>query len=236
MPRVGSSMISSFGLGRQPLGEHDLLLVAAATACRPASSSAVVLELQPRGPVARPGAFSAPRRISPSRRERAADASASTLRAIERSMTRPCWRRSSGTKPMPGAHRGARARRRAAGRPSTSTWPASARSMPKIARATSLRPAPTSPASPTISPARTSKRDVEEHALAGEAARPRAATLADLGVLLGEQRRRARGRPSGGPSRRSSSRRSARRATYGAVAHHGDACRRARRPRRGGGR
>ena len=32
MPRVGSSMISSFGFGGQPLGEHDLLLVAAAQA------------------------------------------------------------------------------------------------------------------------------------------------------------------------------------------------------------
>ena len=41
--------------------------------------------------------------------------------------------------------------------PSISTWPASGRSIPKIARATSLRPAPTSPASATISPARTSK-------------------------------------------------------------------------------
>ena len=42
-------------------------------------------------------------------------------------------------------------------RPATSTVPASARSTPKMARATSLRPAPTSPASATISPARTSK-------------------------------------------------------------------------------
>ena len=38
MPRVGSSMISSVGFGGQPLGEDDLLLVAAAhrrgVACR----------------------------------------------------------------------------------------------------------------------------------------------------------------------------------------------------------
>src|SRR4051794_8524774 len=78
------------------------------------------------------------------------------LRLIDRSMTRPCWRRSSGTKATPaaiaavGLPLGSR-------RPWTSTWPPSALSTPKIARATSLRPAPTRPASATISPARTSK-------------------------------------------------------------------------------
>ena len=77
------------------------------------------------------------------------------LRSIESGMTRPCWRRSSGTKPMPAAMA---AFGEAGGslRPCTSTPPASARSMPKIARATSERPAPTRPASATISPALTS--------------------------------------------------------------------------------
>ena len=54
-------------------------------------------------------------------------------------------------------------------------------STPKIARATSLRPAPTRPASATISPRRTSKDDVDEHALAREAVDLQD-RLADLGV------------------------------------------------------
>ena len=78
------------------------------------------------------------------------------LRMIDELMTSPCWRRSSGTRPTPApiAADGDERRRR---RPPTVTEPASYESMPKIARATSLRPAPTSPASATISPARTSK-------------------------------------------------------------------------------
>ena len=77
------------------------------------------------------------------------------LRSIEMGITSPCWRRSSGTRPMPAA---IAALGEAGGslRPCTSTEPASARSMPKIARATSERPAPTRPASATISPALTS--------------------------------------------------------------------------------
>ena len=77
------------------------------------------------------------------------------LRSIEIGITSPCWRLSSGTKPMPAA---IAAFGEAGGslRPCTSTPPASARSMPKIARATSERPAPTRPASATISPALTS--------------------------------------------------------------------------------
>ena len=78
------------------------------------------------------------------------------LRSIEKSMTRPCWRRSSGTSPIPAAIavEGDPGGRRL---PSISTEPASQRSMPKIARATSVRPAPTKPASATISPLRTTK-------------------------------------------------------------------------------
>ena len=52
--------------------------------------------------------------------------------------------------------------------PPISTDPASQRSIPKIARATSVRPAPTSPASATISPLRTVERHVGEDALARE--------------------------------------------------------------------
>ena len=76
------------------------------------------------------------------------------LRSIEKSITSPCCRRSSGTRPIPAAIA-------AVGEPGGSffpsirTAPASQRSMPKIARATSVRPAPTSPASATISPLQT---------------------------------------------------------------------------------
>ena len=98
---------------------------------------------------------SEPRGIRPKRCTRRSEASA-TFRSIERSMIRPWRRRSSGTRPTPAAI--ARVGEPGgSGRPSTSTEPASQRSMPKIARATSLRPAPTRPASATISPARTSK-------------------------------------------------------------------------------
>ncbi len=71
-------------------------------------------------------------------------------------MTRPCCRRSSGTRATPAAIA-------ASGEELGSTWPrtvtrpADRRSMPKTARATSLRPAPTSPARATISPRRTEK-------------------------------------------------------------------------------
>ena len=50
MPRVGSSTISTFGLGGEPLAEHDLLLVAARERAD-GVAEAVVLELQPRGPL-----------------------------------------------------------------------------------------------------------------------------------------------------------------------------------------
>ena len=69
---------------------------------------------------------------------------------------RPCLRRSSGMKPMP-ARMAARGLCAGSTRPPTVTVPASYRSIPKTARAISLRPAPTRPARPTISPARTVK-------------------------------------------------------------------------------
>ena len=110
-----------------------------------------------------------------------------------------------------GPHR--RARRAAAGaagrRPRRGRRPA--RSMPKIARATSLRPAPTRPASATISPRRTSKETSMN--TPSRVSRSTSSTVdADLGVLLREQRATARGRPCGAPARRASCRRSARRA------------------------
>src|ERR1700678_4390298 len=92
-------------------------------------------------------------RISPWRRNVPMDASAMFC-CTDMSMTRPCCLRSSGTKPIPAliAAAGDTLRR---SRLPTVTEPASYRSTPKTARATSLRPEPTSPASATISPAAT---------------------------------------------------------------------------------
>ncbi len=153
MPRVGSSRISSFG----SVASH----LASTTFCwlpperNPTGSSRRWKRRRSRSAHSRVRRFSAPARISPSRVSAFMRVSVA-LRAIDRSITRPCIRRSSGTNATP-ARIAASGRPTASRTPSTSTWPASARSMPKIARATSLRPAPTRPASATISPARTSK-------------------------------------------------------------------------------
>src|SRR3954468_9503119 len=152
MPRVGSSTISSFGL----VASH----LPSTTFCWLPPDSVPTLSPSrwylscSRAAHSSASGFSAPLRISPVRasaRRRVSD----TLRAIERSITSPCWRRSSGTKPRAGGGGGG-GRPPGSCCPAPSTRRASALSMPKIARATSLRPAPTSPASATISPARTS--------------------------------------------------------------------------------
>ena len=70
-----------------------------------------------------------------------------------------------------------RRRRRPARAPSIVIVPASTGSAPKIARASSERPLPTSPASPTISPAATVERHVVQHARPAQARRPAAAAL-----------------------------------------------------------
>ena len=98
---------------------------------------------------------SADRKMSPPLRSRASDASA-TLSSIPMSMTRPCCLRSSGTNATPAAM-AADGWPFGNGLPSRCTEPAVRRSIPKTARATSVRPAPTSPARATISPRRTAK-------------------------------------------------------------------------------
>src|SRR4051794_28430501 len=153
MPRVGSSMISSLG----SVASH----LASTTFCwlppdrkptgSPRSCSLICRRCAQSAATRR----SAPRPMTPSRPSRPSVVSVA-LRSIERSMPSPCWRRSSGTSPMP-APIAALGDPFGSSRPPISTVPASRRSMPKIARATSLRPAPTSPARATISPRRTSK-------------------------------------------------------------------------------
>ncbi len=90
------------------------------------------------------------------RRHRRLREARATLWSMARSITRPCWRRSSGTKPIPAAI-DAVGDRGGIVAPLTNTLPASRSSMPKIARATSLRPAPIKPERATISPACTLK-------------------------------------------------------------------------------
>ena len=79
-----------------------------------------------------------------------------TLEVMGKSSTRPCWWRSSGTYAMP-AVMAAEGLSKVTAWPARMTSPESRLSMPKSTRATSLRPAPTSPAMPTISPPRTLK-------------------------------------------------------------------------------
>ena len=87
------------------------------------------------------------------------------LRSIEKSITRPCWRRSSGTSPMPAAI-AAVGEPGGSRRPAISTDPASQRSMPKIARATSVRPGADEPGEGDDLAAADVERDVGEDALA----------------------------------------------------------------------
>ena len=153
MPRVGSSMISSRGSVASHLAMTTFcwlppLIVVAAMSRAPVftwSRAAHGPLVRVSAPAVRTPAVLRPRRIT--------DA---TLRATEPWMTSPCLRRSSGTKAMP-ARTAARGSCRLTGLPASRTEPASYASTPKTARAISLRPAPTSPARPTISPARTSK-------------------------------------------------------------------------------
>ena len=91
-----------------------------------------------------------PRRVSPG-------SAASTVFSRQlRPSTRPWRLRSSGTRPRPAASAAA-IEPHGSSLPPTVTRPVAAGSRPKIACATSLRPAPTMPATPTISPARTSR-------------------------------------------------------------------------------
>ena len=153
MPRVGSSMISSFG----SVASH----FASTTFCWLPPDSVPTVSSRRWYFSCRRVAHSLASARSLAARMIPAGASwrmrvIVALRATERSITSPCWRRSSGTKPMPariaavGLAFGSRL-------PFSSTRPPSALSIPKIARATSERPAPTSPERATISPALTSK-------------------------------------------------------------------------------
>ena len=152
IPRVGSSTISSTGL--RPSHFASTVFCWLPPDRRDTGSVSLPYLSFSRTAQSAANARSAAALMSPAFRSLPSDASA-TFCCTDMSMTSPCWRRSSGTKPMPAAI-AAVGDARCSPRPRISTVPASYRSMPKIARATSLRPDPTSPAKATISPARTS--------------------------------------------------------------------------------
>ena len=146
MPRVGSSRISTRGFGRQPLGEHDLLLVAArqradrlVDAGHPHARTARCSRVATR-------ALRRPRHRKPREQPRQ-DRQGHVLgdREVEDEALLVAVLGEVGDA---GAHRLGRAGERAPACPPSRTSPASRWSIPNRTRATSVRPAPTSPAMP----------------------------------------------------------------------------------------
>ena len=154
------------------------------------------------------------------------------------------WRlRSSGRKPTPGANRVARRARRhvAAVHQDAARRPAGRRRR-RCARARS-GPAPSSPATPTISPRQTVRLTSSTPA-AADTRSTRSSSLARRGAAARESDRGRRGSPSAAPARRSRRRARSIGSDVPAVAQHGHAiadrgraracgarCRRCRRPR-----
>src|SRR5215469_16221282 len=151
MPRVGSSTISTAGLRPSHLASTTFCWLPPDSMDTGSVSRPYLIFSRVAQSVAI--ARSAEALISPPLASRPSEASA-TFCSTDMSMTRPCCRRSSGTNPTPAAIAVVGDALRSCW-PRTVTEPASYLSMPKMARATSLRPEPTSPASATISPART---------------------------------------------------------------------------------
>ena len=154
-PRVGSSAISSGGRRQEPAREQHLLLVAARQRPDP------LVRSTPR----RTPTFRMLSRTPARSRDRDDDTAASrrrrrcgrlTFSRIARSRISPCSLRDSGIIAIPVAI-ASRGEFAWICRPSSSTRPDVCWSAPKMARAISVRPAPTRPARTTISPARTSK-------------------------------------------------------------------------------
>ena len=147
-------------LERQPAGQHHLLLIAAREVLdrlfgpghADVEATAIALH-QPA--LRRRGARNPSAGACRERRERRFSRTASSRNSA-------CCLRSSGTRPMPCADRILRRAdgdRRAVDRTSPAVWG----SAPKRQRASSVRPEPTSPAMPRISPRRTTRRYVLEH-------------------------------------------------------------------------
>ena len=182
MPRVGSSKM----IARGCIASH----FASTTFCwlPPESEPTSVADARARGcraAAARPRPAPLRRRAAPARLRRApASCGSEMFSAIERSSTTPlrlAVLRHQVDAPRRSRRAASRSRPRA---PSSRTVPPSSGSMPKTARASSVRPAPISPASPRISPRRTVEVD-----------RP-------VRIGRGPQRRRSRGaaRPAAPPA------------------------------------
>ena len=203
MPRVGSSKISTLRLHRQPLGEHDLLLVAAGQrADARVDADGVRMSSRRR---CRSAFCGLARRVDHAGRghrpARFGSEMFSAIDDVEQQAASACGPRAPGRCRWSMASRGERdarsARRRGGPRRRA------ARSMPKMARASSVRPEPTRPARPRISPR--AQREVDR--LVRDRSRCATPTISST-VVAGRRLRAAcratsgRGRSSAGSSRR----------------------------------
>ena len=156
MPRVGSSRMQHLGVGEQPLADDDLLLVAAGQRAH--------LLAEPGHPHAELLGDRAPRRLGwpfgrPARRgSRPAWSTRPRFSSTDWSEHQPLALAVLGHQPDPGRHRGVHVVPRGSGAPVDAHGARRRTGRPRRRHgATSVRPAPTSPAMPTTSPARTSK-------------------------------------------------------------------------------
>ena len=148
MPRVGSSRMITPGLVSSHLARTTFCWLPPLRNCTSCAGEAITIESDWR---AASITWSSWRRwMMPLRVSRAKTGRVRLLR-IDWSIKSPCRLRSSGARARPAAiaWRGSWPRR---GTPLIVTRPRCKGSAPKSARATSLRPEPTMPASPTISP------------------------------------------------------------------------------------
>ena len=148
MPRVGSSKITTFGAIDSHFASTTFCWLPPDRVPTSVSMEAVRMSSAALRSVAL--RRSAPVRISRCQ-AKAARLASEMFSFTEDSSTSPDRLRSSGTRKMPWsmASRGARM---ATARPSRRTSPPTGRSTPKMAQASSVRPAPTRPAMPRISP------------------------------------------------------------------------------------
>ena len=155
MPRVGSSTIRSVGLRPSHLASTVFCWLPPESVQTGFVSFAYFSRR--RSAQSRAKARSEPAEDRGRLDERVSRDASAMLRSIEKSMTRPCWRRSSGTSPIPGRHRrGGRAGAQAPAVDLDRAGVCSGRSRRSRARPRSVRRRP-GPASATISPLRTTK-------------------------------------------------------------------------------
>ena len=165
MPRVGSSTISSVGLAAQPLGQHHLLLVAAGQPGHRVGEPAV-LQVEPVGPVGRERPLG--------RRPDQAALAQPAERGERHVLLHRHLHDQALLAPVLGDEADARGHGRGRRRPAQLAGRGSAPGRRRSGRCRTppgpprCGPDPTSPASATISPARTVERDVGEHPFPGQ--------------------------------------------------------------------